>query len=68
MQKVLIELAKLMADKKVRDKVFIIIGSIVVGFLFLLAAPVVVLYSMGNVEIERPEIDRSAFNKSAYIC
>ena len=67
MQKVLIELAKLMADKKVRDKVFVIIGSIIVGFLFLLATPVIVLYSMGNVEIERPEIDRSAFNESAYI-
>ena len=67
MEKVLIALAKILADKKVRDKVFLLIGSIVVGFLLLLAAPIIALYTLGNVEIEAPEIDRSAFNESAYI-
>ena len=67
MEKVLIALAKIIADKKVRDKVLLIIGSILVGFILLLAMPIIVLYSMGNVEFEAPEIDRSAFNESAYI-
>ena len=67
MEKVLIALAKILADKKVRDKVFLLIGSIVLGFLLLLAAPIIALYTLGNVEIEAPEIDKSAFNESAYI-
>ncbi|MBR5166425.1 MAG: hypothetical protein IKW87_12855 [Ruminococcus sp.] len=46
---------------------FLLIGSIVVGFLLLLAAPIIALYTLGNVEIEAPEIDRNAFNESAYI-
>ena len=64
MEKVLIALAKILADKKVRDKVFLLVGSIVVGFLLLLAAPIIALYTLGNVEIEAPEIDRNAFNES----
>lgn len=67
MEKVLIALAKILADKKVRDKVFLLIGSIVVGFLLLLAAPIIALYTLGNIEIEVTEIDRTAFNESAYI-
>ena len=67
MEKVLIALAKILADKKIRDKVLLLIGSIVVGFLLLLAAPIIALYTLGNVEIEAPEIDRSAFNGSAFI-
>lgn len=42
MEKVLIALAKILADKKTRDKVLIFIGSIVVGFL-LLAAPIIAI-------------------------
>ena len=67
MEKVLIALAKILADKKVRDKVLLLIGSIVVGFLLLLATPIIALYTIGNVEIEPPEIDRNAFNESAFI-
>lgn len=66
MEKVLIALAKILADKKTRDKVLIFIGSIVVGFL-LLAAPIIAIYTLGNVEIEPPEIDRNTFNESAFI-
>ena len=57
MEKVLIALAKIIADKNVRDKVLLIIGSILVGFILLLAMPIIVLYSMENVEFEAPEID-----------
>ncbi len=67
MEKVLIALAKILADKKTRDKVLIFIGSIVVGFLLLLAAPIIALYTIGNVDIEPPEIDRNTFNESAFI-
>lgn len=67
MEKVLILLAKILADKKTRDKVLIIIGSTVVGFLLLLAAPIIALYTIGNVDIEPPEIDRNTFNESAFI-
>ena len=67
MEKVLIALAKILADKKVRDKVLIFIGSIVVGFLLLLAAPIIALYTIGNVDIEPPEIDRNTFHESAFI-
>ena len=67
MEKVLILLAKILADKKTRDKVLIFIGSIVVGFLLLLAAPIIAIYTLGNVEIEPPEIDRNTFNESAFI-
>ena len=67
MEKVLILLAKILADKKTRDKVLIFIGSIVVGFLLLLAAPIIALYTIGNVDIEPPEIDRNTFNESAFI-
>jgi len=67
MEKVLIALAKIIADKKVRDKVLLIIGSILVGFILLLAMPIIVLYSMGNVEFEAPEIDKCAFTESDFI-
>ena len=67
MEKVLIALAKIIADKKVRDKVLLIIGSILVGFILLLAMPIIVLYSMGYVEFEAPEIDKSAFTESDFI-
>lgn len=46
MEKVLILLAKILADKKTRDKVLIFIGSIVVGFLLLLAAPLIAIYTL----------------------
>ena len=67
MEKVLIALAKIIADKKVRDKVLLIIGSILVGFILLLAMPIIVLYSMGNVDFEASEIDKSAFTESDFI-
>ena len=60
-------LIKLLTNKKFRDRVLIIIGSILVGFLLLLAGPLIALYSLGNTEYEAPEIDSSAFNESAFM-
>ncbi len=55
----------ILGDEKKRGKLLVLIGSIVVGFLGLMCLPVAVLSSMGNMEIEQPEIDESLFNESA---
>lgn len=54
-------------DEKKRGKLFVLIGSIVVGFIGLMCLPVAVLSSMGSMEVEPPEIDKSLFNESAII-
>ena len=59
--------AYILSDKELRGKLFVIIGSIVCGFLGLLCLPVVVIASLGNMDIEPPEIDKSLFNESAFI-
>ncbi len=50
-------------DKEKRNKFLLIIGSIAVGLLFLLFAPIVVLSSMG--EIESPDISVD-FNENEF--
>ena len=57
----------ILGDKKKRGKLFVLIGSIVVGFIGLMCLPVAVLSSMGSMEVEPPEIDKSLFNESAII-
>ncbi|MCM1271721.1 MAG: hypothetical protein NC247_14055 [Ruminococcus flavefaciens] len=52
-------------DEKKRGKLFVLIGSIAVGFIGLMCLPVAVLSSMGSMEIETPEIDKSLFNEFA---
>ena len=59
--------AYILSDKELRGKLFVIIGSIVCGVLGLLCLPVVAIVSLGNMEIEPPEIDKSQFNESAFI-
>lgn len=59
--------AFILSDKELRGKLFVIIGSIVCGFLGLLCLPVVAIVSLGNMEIEPPEIDKSMFNEAAFI-
>lgn len=59
--------AYILSDKELRGKAFVIIGSIVCGFLGLLCLPVVAIVSLGNMEIEPPEIDESLFNEAAFI-
>lgn len=57
----------ILGDEKKRGKLFVLIGSIVVGFIGLMCLPVAVLSSMGSMEVEPPEIDKSLFNESAII-
>lgn len=55
----------ILGDKDKRGKLFVLIGSIAFGFIGLMCLPVAVLSSMGSMEIESPEIDKSLFNESA---
>lgn len=55
----------ILGDEKKRGKLFVVVGSIAAGFLGLMCLPVAVLSSMGNMEIEQPQIDKSLFNESA---
>ena len=59
--------AFILSGKEVRGKLFVIIGSIIAGFLGLLCLPVVVIASLGNMEIEPPEIDKNMFNEAAFM-
>lgn len=59
--------AFILSDKELRGKTFVIIGSIIAGFLGLMCLPAVVLVSLENMEIEPPEIDKSMFNEAAFI-
>lgn len=54
-----------LSDKEKRGKLFVIVGSIIAGVLGLMFLPIAVLSSMGSMEIEQPQIDKSLFNESA---
>lgn len=55
----------ILGDKDKRGKLFVLIGSIAFGFIGLMCLPVAVLSSMGSMEVEPPEIDKSLFTESA---
>lgn len=55
----------ILGDDKKRGKLFVAVGSIAAGVLRLMCLPVAVLSSMGSMEVEPPEIDKSLFNESA---
>lgn len=57
----------ILGDEKKRGRLFVLIGSIAAGFLGLMCLPVAVLSSMGSLEIETPEVDRSMFTDSAFM-
>ena len=57
----------ILGDEKIRGKLFVLIGSSGVGFIGLMCLPGAVLSSMGSMEVEPPEIDKSLFNESAII-
>lgn len=59
--------AFILSDKELRGKTFVIIGSIIAGLLGLMCLPAVVLLSLGNMEFELPEIDKSLFNEAVFI-
>ena len=54
----------LVLDKDKRNKFLLIVGSIVVGVIFLLMTPFVVLSSIGGIEPPTVELD---FNKSDFL-
>lgn len=54
-----------LSDKEKRGKLLVIVGSIIAGVLGLMFLPIAVLSSMGSMEIEQPQIDKSLFNESA---
>lgn len=56
----------ILGDENKRGKLFVLIASIVAGFLGLMCLPVAVLSSLGSAEIEPPEIDKSLFTESAW--
>lgn len=60
-------LAQLLSDAKTRGKVITVVLSIAAGFLGLLCLPVVVLSSIGSMEVEPPEIDKSLFTESSFL-
>lgn len=51
-------------DKDKRNKILLIVGSIVVGLIFLLMTPVVVLSSIGGIEPPNVELE---FNESDFL-
>lgn len=55
----------ILGDENKRGKLFVLIASIAAGFIGLMCLPVAVLSSMGSMEVEPPEIDKSLFNESA---
>jgi len=55
----------ILSDKEKRGKLFVVVGSIIAGALGLMFLPIAVLSSMGSMEIEPLEIDKSLFNESA---
>ncbi len=55
----------ILSDKEKRGKLFVIVGSIIAGALGLMFLPIAVLSSVGSMEIEQPQIDKSLFNESA---
>ena len=61
LKKIAVDLA---LDKNIRSKVLIIAGSISLGLLLMMLAPIAVLFSLG--EIEPPEVDYT-FDKAEYM-
>ena len=65
----------ILGDEHKRGKVFVAVGSIIAGFLGLMFLPIAVISSIGSMNIEQPDIDKSLFTESAlfesldrYIC
>lgn len=56
--------ADLVLDKGKRNKFLLIVGSIVVGLIFLLMTPIVVLSSIGGIEPPTVELE---FNESDFL-
>lgn len=55
----------ILGDEHKRGKVFVAVGSIIAGFLGLMFLPIAVISSIGSMNIEQPDIDKSLFTESA---
>lgn len=54
-----------LGDENKRGKLFVAVGSIIAGFLGLMFLPIAVISSIGSMNIEQPDIDKSLFTESA---
>ena len=55
----------ILEDEHKRGKLFVAVGSIIAGFLGLMFLPIAVISSIGSMNIEPPDIDKSLFTESA---
>lgn len=54
-----------LGDEHKRGKLFVAVGSIIAGFLGLMFLPIAVISSIGSMNIEQPDVDKSLFTESA---
>lgn len=55
----------ILGDEHKRGKLFVAVGGIITGFLGLMFLPIAVISSIGSMNIEQPDIDKSLFTESA---
>lgn len=55
----------ILGDENKRGKLFVAVGSIITGFLGLMFLPIAVISSIGSMNIEPPDVDKSLFTESA---
>ena len=55
----------ILGDEHKRGKLFVAVGSIIAGFLGLMFLPIAVISSIGSMNIEQPDVDKSLFTESA---
>ena len=55
----------ILGDENKRGKLFVAVGSIIAGFLGLMFLPIAAISSIGSMNIEPPDIDKSLFTESA---
>ena len=55
----------ILGDEHKRGRLFVAVGSIIAGFLGLMFLPIAVISSIGSMNIEPPDIDKSLFTESA---
>jgi len=55
----------ILGDEHKRGKLFVAVGSIIAGFLCLMFLPIAVISSIGSMNIEQPDVDKSLFTESA---
>lgn len=55
----------ILGDENKRGRLFVAVGSIIAGFLGLMFLPIAVISSIGSMNIEPSDIDKSLFTESA---